>query len=142
MSVGHEGIDADHKSLIAIINEFEASPDFAHAEAAARKLYRYTEEHFLREELLQRACGYPTGANHHLEHQGILANLKKIVQRHFLIPGKSDVAEAISATTWLMHEWIVDHVVKRDPTMAPFLHRATARDWSAVPLGQRSHCGL
>lgn len=124
MSVGQSTIDNDHKILFTIINEFEASPDFAHAEQAAKKLYRYTQEHFRREESLQQLMRYPEADAHRSEHERILAALTEVIKSHFLQKSAlSQQAAAIARLTELMRSWIVDHVMTTDRKMTPFLSR-------------------
>lgn len=124
MSVGQQTIDDDHKVLFAIINEFEASPDFAHAEQAAKKLYKYTHEHFRREESLQQLMRYPDADVHRQEHARILAALTDLIKNHFLQKdAATDQAAAIPRLTDLMRRWIVDHVMTTDLKMKPFLSR-------------------
>lgn len=121
MSVGQPTIDEDHKVLFAIINEFEASPDFTHAEQAARKLYKYTQEHFRREEHMQQLMRYPYAEAHRKEHEDILNSLTGVVRGHFLKKEGTDEAAAIARLTELMRTWIVDHVMTTDRKMKPFL---------------------
>lgn len=124
MSVGQPAIDDDHKILFAIINEFEASPDFANAEQAAKKLYRYTQEHFRREEALQQLMRYPDADAHRHEHQRILDALTQVIKGHFLQKdAATQPAAAIARLTELMRSWIVDHVMTTDRKMTPFLSR-------------------
>lgn len=123
MSVGHDAIDADHKILLAIINEFEASPDFAHAEQAAKKLYKYTQEHFRREEALQQMMRFPLADTHRDEHNRILDALTEVIKTHFLQKrADTNEAAAIARLTELMRDWIVSHVVTIDRKMKPFLN--------------------
>lgn len=124
MSVGQPTIDDDHKVLFAIINEFEASPDFLHAERAARKLYKYTQEHFRREEHMQQLMRYPYAEAHRKEHGEILSSLTGVIRGHFLKKDTTtDEAAAIARLTELMRTWIVDHVMTTDRKMKPFLGR-------------------
>lgn len=124
MSVGQSTIDDDHKVLFAIINEFEASPDFASAEQAARKLYRYSQEHFRREESLQQLMRYPEADAHRREHKRILDALTEVIKGHFLQKDAApQQAAAIARLTELMRSWIVDHVMTTDRKMTPFLSR-------------------
>lgn len=122
MSVGNGTLDSDHKVLFAIINEFEASPNFAKAETAAKKLYKYTQEHFRREESLQQMMRYPEADTHRDEHARILDALTTMIKTHFLQKtGDEDPTQAIAGLTELMRRWIVDHVMTTDRKMKPFL---------------------
>lgn len=123
MSVGNSELDSDHKVLFVIINEFEAAPDFAHAELAAKKLYKYTHEHFRREEALQQMMRYPEAAAHAEDHARILAALTELIKTHFLQKRDDgeNCAQAIARLTELMRTWIVDHVMHTDRKMKPFM---------------------
>lgn len=123
MSVGNDTIDTDHKQLFAIINEFEAAPDFARAETAAKKLYRYTQEHFRREEALQQMLRYPKASPHADEHGRILSALTELIRTRFLQkPATPEAyADTIARLTDLMRQWIVGHVMQTDREMRPYL---------------------
>ncbi|MGE5516265.1 MAG: bacteriohemerythrin [Bacteroidota bacterium] len=123
MSVGQPALDGDHQMLFAIINEFEASPDFDRAEQAARKLYKYTQEHFRREESMQQMMRYPEAEAHRQEHAHILDSLTEVVKSHFLQKDGTDQAAAIARLSELMRRWIVDHVMTTDRKMKPYLGR-------------------
>jgi hemerythrin len=123
MAIGFDTIDDDHKQLFNTINEFEACPDFTHAEAAAKKLYKYTHEHFKREESLQGMLRYPYADAHKDEHEQILAKLMEVIKTHFLKKGSADEQRAaIEKMTVLMHDWIMQHVLKTDVKMKPYLN--------------------
>ena len=122
MAIGFKAIDDDHRQLIATINEFEGCPDFSHAEIAAKKLFKYTHEHFQREESLQALMRYPLADAHHEAHEVILNNLKDLIRTHFMAKsGERDERAAIDRLTALMREWIVEHVLKTDIRMKPYL---------------------
>lgn len=124
MAIGFNTIDDDHKQLFTTINEFEACPDFVHAEQAAKKLFKYTQEHFHREENLQRSVRYPFAPEHKDEHDRILAHLKEVIRTHFL--GRRSAEEerqAIEKLSGLMRDWIIDHVLKTDIKMKPYLNK-------------------
>jgi hemerythrin len=114
MSVGNEEIDADHMRLIRIINDFEKSPDLVHAELAARKLFGYAEEHFLREEAMLKRAGFAGLAHHAAAHRHILDELKAHIRDYFLQPRGANADEVIWQMALLMHDWIVSHVLTFD----------------------------
>lgn len=122
MSVGNTTIDSDHKALIAIMNEFEASPDLAHAEAAAKRLFRYTQEHFQREEQMQLLARFPGAPAHHKEHEALLARLKTLIKERFMV--KIDPADAplvLAEMNQLFKDWIIGHVIQHDIQLKPYL---------------------
>lgn len=123
MAIGSEVIDQDHRQLFTTINEFEACPDFVHAEAAAKRLYKYTQEHFRREESLQQMMRYPYAEGHKREHERILASLMEVIKTYFLKKQDPEGERAaIAKLAGLMRDWILDHVLKTDIKMKPFLN--------------------
>jgi len=121
MRIGHAIIDADHKHLIDIINRFEASPDLAHAEKAARDLFQHAHNHFGREEQIQKASAYPLCTLHRIEHEELLNKLKTLIRHHFIECTPTDVETVVAEMRDLIREWFVDHVLYTDLKMKPYI---------------------
>jgi len=70
--VGNEVIDADHKALFVLINDFydafQESKRRRDLGFILMKLVRHAEQHFQREEAIMVASGYPVHAEHHEFH--------------------------------------------------------------------------
>lgn len=122
LSVGHDTIDADHRHLIGLLNEFEASRDVAQAEATLRKLFVYAKTHFEREEAVQLACDYPHYEEHRQEHRILVERLNKIIRTHFK-PKNRDKPEIIEQVHRLLHQWVVRHVIDSDLKMKPYVEK-------------------
>jgi hemerythrin-like metal-binding protein len=124
MSVDRGVIDEDHQHLIDIINRFgsytaRGEPDVAGALGILNALKFYAENHFAREERLQRLVGYPEHRLQHDEHQRLMATLDEIIARAVSAPGPgpSDVPGQLGL---LLRRWLLDHVIKLDLRMKPY----------------------
>ena len=85
--IGDETIDAEHKELFRIINNFhdkwqerKESEDREAIATVLNRLVRYAEEHFQHEELIMRGADFPLIAEHRSIHEGLF-------ERIFQIPG-------------------------------------------------------
>ncbi|HLN24071.1 MAG TPA: hemerythrin domain-containing protein [Patescibacteria group bacterium] len=125
MGIGHATIDADHKHLIDIINQFEASPDLAHAEKAARDLLQHAHNHFGREEQIQKDSGYPLCTLHRIEHEELLIKLKTLIRQHFIERSPTDVQAVVTEMRDLIRDWFVGHVLYMDLKMKPYIDAMT-----------------
>lgn len=127
MSVGHSVIDDDHKRLIAIINEFErAAKNHASAQVLHETLLLlqdYTNEHFSREEAVQRACRYPYYAEHKREHDELLLKVTEFAQIYFIKRTRPVDPAAIASMAHFLHDWFTDHTIRADLKMKRYLGR-------------------
>jgi len=73
LSVHNDAIDRDHRWLIELVDRIQSlilrHASLARLTLALDELARYTEEHFTREEAIQRAAGYPHLGEHHRAHE-------------------------------------------------------------------------
>ncbi len=136
MAIDNDAVDHDHHVLIAVINEFcEPGPhehELQRMTAVLEKLDTYTRIHFTREEKLQVMVRYPFQDAHHQEHQNLirqLAQIRAMVEDALNSDPASDegVVKLLRIKIdALLHDWLVDHVVKSDLRMRPYA-RAMAR---------------
>jgi hemerythrin-like metal-binding protein len=129
MSVDRGPIDRDHRHLIGIINEFEG---VAAQPAALRqmlglldKLDEYARQHFSREEEFQRSVSYPLHENHYLEHQRLVHELARI-RSEFEAVQDGRIVAAHARLAGLLRRWLVNHVVKLDLGMRPYVDASGA----------------
>jgi len=129
MSVDRGPIDRDHRHLIGIINEFEG---VAAQSAALRqmlglldKLDEYARQHFSREEEFQRSVSYPLHENHYLEHQRLVHELARI-RSEFEAVQDGRIVAAHARLAGLLRRWLVNHVVKLDLGMRPYVDASGA----------------
>ncbi len=135
MSVGNDLIDQDHRYLLCLVNSVELairhSEDSEDLLSFVAQLVQYTHFHFEREERIQKTVLYPQASSHHDTHQEILAHLRQIeldvseLNQHAL-GNKLVVGEwemVTGAVVQLLREWILEHVLKDDKRMEPYLRK-------------------
>lgn len=139
MSVGNQLIDTDHRYLICLINTVELSlrvPENRElVSTAIEQLEQYTADHFAREEVIQMKIQYPNFMAHKKEHQEIMAQLANIRTRIQAMAEKAPAGdgsiaaanpEDVSELIALLRHWIIDHVLKVDVELKPYLARYPA----------------
>ena len=126
LSVGNDLIDSDHKYLIEIINQAELGLSAKHLSkltTALDSLTRYSKTHFVREEAIAIAVGYPRAAELNVSHESLLTKLDQA--REELGEEWSDVAgEKLGV---FLREWLVNHVIREDMLMKPYLKKFSPR---------------
>ena len=129
LSVGNDLIDNDHKYLIEIVNKAED-----HLKANSRvavmavldELTHYGQTHFEREERVAKAVGYPKADQLHESHIALVASLQQLKSEL----GESWTEEAQVQFTTFLRDWLIQHVIKEDILMKPWMsnfHRALTR---------------
>jgi len=117
--VGNDVIDDDHKKLVSIINELEraiAKRDVSGVEDVFQRLQTYTEEHFAREEALQKAIHFPERNAHRDRHEALKWSLQDQYEGFRL----RERGSLVSFRTFL-RQWLIDHIVDDDMKMKPYL---------------------
>ena len=125
MSVGHAGIDGDHRMLIDLINQLAAAErgnDRASAEFVIDELIQYTMLHFAREEELLERLGYPELAQHMASHFALTRRVMALRER--FINGLSgrlsaDILDFLSG-------WLSNHILHEDLRFADLVRSAAA----------------
>lgn len=119
-------IDADHRSLIDIINEFESIPPspatIGDLHGVLRKLDDYTKRHFQREEELQRAVFFPTCQEHHQMHLKMITSLDHI-RSEIESAATRDLDALHAKIVQFLRSWLIGHILKSDVEMRPFAAR-------------------
>lgn len=135
MSVGNDLIDQDHRYLICLVNSIELAAkhdeDTEALVSFVQQLVQYTHFHFEREESIQKHALYPQAAAHHHIHQEILLHLKQIeldatelnqhVKDMTLVDGEREIV--VGEIMQLLRVWVLDHVLKEDKRMEPYLRK-------------------
>jgi hemerythrin len=125
LAVGHPEIDADHKRLIALINDFEAMIAKGSNERTLHEvligLHDYARSHFQREEAVQIACRYPHYAGHKAEHQALLDDVTAMARRYFIDRSAPITRDSLDEASALLRHWLVDHIVKSDLRIRQYL---------------------
>ena len=126
LSVGNDLIDNDHKQLIDIINTANQSLQAMSRTgliAALDQLHKYSSLHFALEEKIAVAVGYPEMTGLHNSHENLLRNLRRVAEE---IGEQWDAATTEQLGTFL-REWLINHVIKEDMLLKPYLKKRSPR---------------
>jgi hemerythrin len=122
LSVGVEPVDADHKQLIAMINELYdgivAGRSKEIVGGILDRLVEYTEFHFAREEEFFARTGYPDAAIHTREHNELRVWALK-AQAQFRDGALA--APSLEVMNYLK-DWLFDHILGSDMSFGPHLN--------------------
>ncbi len=135
ISVGNDLVDQDHRYLMCLINSIELAlrqdDGTEPLVLFVKQLVDYTRFHFVREENIQKKAKYPNYAEHLKVHQEILVQIGQLEQdvleyhQHAkegsLVDGEREMIT--QNTMQLLREWVLDHVLKDDKRMEPFLRK-------------------
>ena len=125
MAVGDATVDADHQTLIELINAVElillAGGGRAKLATSLDQLSTYAKEHFEREEGLMRHTGFGGLEHHHQAHRGLRSQL--VTLRTSIETAADDALppEEVERLAALLRHWLLDHVFKEDMLLKPFL---------------------
>lgn len=121
-SVGNAQVDADHRHLFDLINEFHYA--FTHnrdRRTIARvlnDLVKYSEEHFQREEQMMAATEYPQLDEHRRIHGDLIETVFQL-QAKF----EQNAVKLESETVEFLRRWLIDHIAEHDMKFGRFLIR-------------------
>ena len=119
LELGHEAMDADHRQLVALVNQLakcivENAGKEAY-DALLDDLFTHTKAHFGMEEQLMAACSYPYAKEHRSEH----AKLIKDALDH---RAKFDASAKPSISLlYFFDQWLTRHILASDRELASFL---------------------
>ncbi len=126
LSVGNDLIDGDHKYLIEVINKAEVAikaQNSVQLTGVLDELGRYGASHFDREELVAKAVGYPKSDQLHVSHERLKTELQRVKEEF----GESWTQETGAAFTQFLRDWLVEHVIKEDMLMKPWMTKHSPR---------------
>lgn len=138
ISVGNDLVDQDHRYLMCLINSIELAlrhdNDTEPLILFVKQLVDYTRFHFTREERIQQKAKYPHMVEHLKVHKDILEQIGQLEQdvleyhQHAkdgsLVEGERDMVT--QRTMQLLRDWVLDHVLKDDKRMEPYLRKLPA----------------
>jgi hemerythrin-like metal-binding protein len=120
-SVGIDTFDAEHKKLIAIINDlhdsFEHGVDRSVAEHALDGLIAYTVEHFGHEDTFFDAWDYPDKAAHRVAHQELR---QQVLEYRDTVLTKGGIEMSLELITFLRY-WLLGHIMSEDKRFCRYL---------------------
>lgn len=114
LNVGHPDLDADHRRLVALINDFfetwRTDPAGSEAALVLDQLVDYTDSHFLREETLLAERGYGRLAEQRLAHLELRVEVQLIRQKI----AENDPRLTPRTIGRVLQSWLLDHIVGED----------------------------
>ena len=119
LSLGVEELDAQHKRLIAIANDFLDAARSGQADRAVRHaaaaLLAHADEHFADEEAYMASIGYPDLDAHREKHRDLHTRAADLVQR-------LEASETVEPRTVdvLIKTWLLEHILGTDLEIAAF----------------------
>lgn len=138
LSVGIEEIDAQHKTLVALINRLydetiahQAKPEVL--EEILHELIEYTIIHFSVEESLFRIFHYPAAELHTQHHQALKHQVLELQQKI-----KRGEVNVNTEMLLFLKNWLQHHILEEDKQYTPFLleqgvksqsSKSTASSW-------------
>lgn len=119
LSVGVDELDAQHQSLIEIINELHEAIHNRKGSAISRevltKLKEYTRVHFAVEESLMRIFKYPRYKEHVKEHAILIDQIIELEDK--LDHNKTSISFEL---LHFLKNWLSKHIINSDSDYGPF----------------------
>jgi hemerythrin-like metal-binding protein len=120
-SVGDESLDAEHKTIVGLINRLHAAVAGSRTEADLRQiadeLIRYTVTHFQHEEQVMLDCGYPDLEAHKFLHE-------RLQERTIDFRAHLNIVKGPELLRFLK-SWWCNHIQDKDKMYTPYLQVAT-----------------
>jgi hemerythrin len=121
LSTGVATVDADHKKLVAMVNELYDGVVAGHGKDVVGKvldgLISYTAEHFAREERYFAQSNYPDAVAHKKEHADLVKQVLE-VQAKFKAGATSSLSLEVMN---FLKTWLVKHIQGSDKKFGPHL---------------------
>lgn len=119
-SVGIDGIDEQHKTLVAMLNDLAAAINSGTGQGVVADLVarmrRYAQEHFQFEEKEMAATAYPARNSHMIQHDDFIKKLLDMEEQ--LARHETVSAIEIRNFAW---QWLRDHILGTDKVLGAFL---------------------
>ena len=107
LSVGNSEIDLQHKYLIELGSKI-SELDVNNAKQIAMELFKYTREHFSKEEAHMKLVGYDGLSEHKIIHEDLIEGLDKITEHQL------NSEEDVKKFKKFFAHWIVNHIMIED----------------------------
>ena len=123
MLVGIPAIDAQHKKLIAAIDELMAACKKGEGRASIDKTLAfavaYAKEHFAAEEKLQAECSYPGMAAHKQLHAQFLSSVSALVSEY---ENTGPSVALVGKLNKSLVDWVVKHIATEDKKLGEHIN--------------------
>jgi hemerythrin len=119
LELGHEAMDAEHRQLVALVNQLAnvIVDDLGKEayDALLDDLIAHTRAHFGMEEQLMAACTYPNAEEHRAEHARLI---RDALDRRAKF---ESTAEPSVSLLYFFDQWLTRHILAWDRDLARFL---------------------
>lgn len=114
MSVGVPVLDADHKTLVGLINNLHRSigdsEEYATLGSVLKALEDYAEHHFAREERVMEVCRYPALAAHANMHRRLAQQVRDLKARYDIDRTAVRAKDCLD----FLNKWLIEHICSAD----------------------------
>lgn len=119
LELGHEAMDAEHRQLVALVDQLADSIVEERGkeayDALLDDLIAHTKAHFATEERLMAASSYPNAELHRLEHATLIKDALGY-RAKFDASGKPSVS-----LIYFFDQWLSRHILSSDRELANFI---------------------
>lgn len=126
LAVGHPQLDADHRILIAILNQLQDAIETGQSRdvigSVINVLAEFAEHHFTREERAMELAGFPGCEAHARIHRSIEAEVYSVRDRYRAGEQGALDEEALD----LLRKWLTEHISVADKSYGPWMEKAEA----------------
>lgn len=125
LETGNALVDSQHRALVRLIGEVEQAlgrDDETAVEEALFGLLRYVGIHFGEEEMLMAESGYPELDAHRALHHAFTHEVSAMTRAYF--EGREGLPDEVCR---VVHEWLVDHLMRHDRAMVEWVRAHPAR---------------
>jgi hemerythrin len=120
LAIGYEPIDEDHRAIFATADRLQADmaeePEHSIVGQVLVELIEHTGGHFLREEVLMRAVGFPEYEQHRLQHQLMMQAVNSLHRR--FMDGRRNISADVAE---FLQKALVPHILKADAQLGRFM---------------------
>ena len=116
--LGYDAMDATHSEFATLVNRLDGA-DSQQFAGLFDELLEHTGDHFMREEAMMLASGFPALAEHRDEHRRVLGELRQMANR--VSAGR--VAMARGYLRERLPEWFALHAATMDSALAAHLRQ-------------------
>lgn len=114
MKVGVPALDADHKTLVGLINNLHRSvgdaEEYATLGSVLKALEDYAEHHFAREERVMEVCKYPALEAHAQMHRRLARQVRDLKCQYDVDRTAMRARDCLE----FLHKWLIEHICSTD----------------------------
>ena len=125
LATGIEEIDADHKTLFDLVDQFHEAYAAGKGPGALENLFatlmRYTDRHFAREEQFLREIDYPALDVHHAAHRTLESDLADLHGRYLRGERRGEERDLCLEMLAFLSNWLHFHITEEDMKYRDYL---------------------